>query len=190
MLSIGLPVGTLVGAAGAGYLADAYSWRTVFLFLGVPGVLVAIIAWATLRDPPRGLSDGAALAPLEKAPSALAVFRHLKVRRSFWHIVAALALTYFAAAGIGSFVPQYFARVFDLAMGESGLMYGIIGFVLFFVVIQQLWQLAAAFGASMVAAAIMTSKRFSPGLAWKRWRKVSGRNSRATIETAADAIIM
>jgi predicted MFS family arabinose efflux permease len=127
LLSIGMPVGTLVGAAGAGYLADAYSWRTVFLFLGVPGVLVAILAWATLRDPPRGLSDGTVTALDEKAPSALAVFRHLKVRRSFWHIVIGLALTYFAAAGIGSFVPQYFARVFDLPMGQSGVLFGLVG---------------------------------------------------------------
>ena len=32
------------------------------------------------------------------------------------------------------------------------------------------WELGAAFAAAMVAAAVMTSKRWSPGLAWKRWR--------------------
>jgi predicted MFS family arabinose efflux permease len=127
ILSIGLPVGSLVGAASAGYLADAYSWRTVFLLLGVPGLLLAVIAWVTLRDPPRGLSEGRSSAPIEPAPPARAVFRHLAVRASFWHIVVGLALTYFAAAGIGSFIPQYFARVFGMSLGQSGILFGLVG---------------------------------------------------------------
>lgn len=127
ILSVGLPIGSLVGAAGAGYLASAYSWRTVFLFLGAPGILLAIIAWLTLTDPPRGLSEGKAARVPEVPPSTGAVFRHLAARRSFWHIVGALALTYFAAAGIGSFIPQYFARVLHLPLARAGLMFGLIG---------------------------------------------------------------
>lgn len=49
-------------------------------------------------------------------------------------------------------------------------MYGIIGFVALFVVLQGLWALGAGFAAAMLAAAIMTSKKWSPGLAWKRWQ--------------------
>ena len=45
------------------------------------------------------------------------------------------------------------------------LMYGFIGFLVLFVVLQQLWELGAAFAAAMIAAAVMTSKRWSPGLA-------------------------
>ena len=50
------------------------------------------------------------------------------------------------------------------------LMYGFIGVLIFFVAIQQFWQQGAAFAAARLAAALMTSKRFSPGLAWRRWR--------------------
>ncbi len=50
------------------------------------------------------------------------------------------------------------------------LMYGFLGFLLFFVLIQQFWQLGAAYAAAIIAAALMTSKRLSPGLAWRRWR--------------------
>lgn len=129
VLSVGLPAGTLIGAIGAGYLADAYSWRTVFLFLGVPGVLLGAIAWLTLREPPRGLSEqGAPPADgLAATPSALAVFRHLWARRSFRHIVVALSLTHFITAGIGSFVPQYFTRAFQLTLGQTGILYGLTG---------------------------------------------------------------
>ena len=50
------------------------------------------------------------------------------------------------------------------------LMYGILGFLAFSVLIQQHWVLGVAYGAAMLAAAVVTSKRWSPGLAWKRWR--------------------
>jgi membrane associated rhomboid family serine protease len=50
------------------------------------------------------------------------------------------------------------------------LMYGFLAFLAVFVLAQQAWEHGAAFGAAMLAAAIMTSKRWSPGLAWKRWR--------------------
>ena len=50
------------------------------------------------------------------------------------------------------------------------LMYGILGFLAFSVLIQQHWMLGVAYGAAMLAAAIVTSKRWSPGRAWKRWR--------------------
>jgi membrane associated rhomboid family serine protease len=50
------------------------------------------------------------------------------------------------------------------------LMYGILGFLAFSVVIQQHWVEGVAFGAAMLATAVVTSKRWSPSLLWKRWR--------------------
>ena len=124
ILAIGIPLGSLVGPIGAGYLADAYSWRTVFLLLGAPGLIIALTAWFTLREPPRGLSeqrrdDG-------PAPGALAVLRHLTAKPSFWHLVAGMAVTNFAAAGVGAFLPQYFTRQFNLGLGMTGVMFGVI----------------------------------------------------------------
>lgn len=50
------------------------------------------------------------------------------------------------------------------------LMYGFIGFLVIYVGATQQWESGAAFAAAMIAAAVITSKRFSPGLMWKRWR--------------------
>lgn len=36
---------------------EGFGWRFVFLALGVPGVLVALIVLLTMREPPRGASD-------------------------------------------------------------------------------------------------------------------------------------
>jgi membrane associated rhomboid family serine protease len=56
------------------------------------------------------------------------------------------------------------------------LMYGILGFLALSVLIQGHWAYGAAYGAAMLAAAIVTSKRWSPGLAWKRWRIARARS--------------
>ena len=65
------------------------------------------------------------------------------------------------------------------------LMYGFLGFLVLFVVLQQFWALGAGFAAAMIGAAIMTSKRWSPGLAWKRWRIARARSKLSVLEGGA-----
>ncbi|HMG22577.1 MAG TPA: rhomboid family intramembrane serine protease [Kofleriaceae bacterium] len=50
------------------------------------------------------------------------------------------------------------------------LMYGILAFLTLSVVLQRHWVIGAAYAGAMIAAALVTSKRWSPTLAWKRWR--------------------
>ena len=65
------------------------------------------------------------------------------------------------------------------------LMYGFIGFAVLFVALQQLWEDGAAMAAAMAAAALITSKRWSPGLAWRRWRIARARKRLSVIEGGA-----
>jgi membrane associated rhomboid family serine protease len=62
------------------------------------------------------------------------------------------------------------------------LMYGFIGFLVLLIGLQQLWARGAAFAAAMIAAAVMTSKRWSPGLAWRRWRIARARAKLSVID--------
>lgn len=74
---------------------------------------------------------------------------------------------------------------FYIRMTGRQLMWGFIGFLVLFVGIQQLWEIGASYAAAMVTAAVMTSKRWSPGLAWKRWRIARARAKLAVIEGGA-----
>lgn len=62
------------------------------------------------------------------------------------------------------------------------MMFGYMGFLVLYVVLQQYWERGAAFGAAMLAAAVMTSKRWSPGLAWRRWRIARARARLSVLE--------
>jgi membrane associated rhomboid family serine protease len=69
-----------------------------------------------------------------------------------------------------------------LPLSGRQLMYGFIGFLVLFVVLGQEWEQGAAFAAAMIGAAVMTSKRWSPGLAWRRWRIARARARLSVIE--------
>ena len=50
------------------------------------------------------------------------------------------------------------------------LMYGILGFLVLSVLVQQHWALGAAYAAAALAATVLTSKQWNPSVVWKRWR--------------------
>jgi len=50
------------------------------------------------------------------------------------------------------------------------MMFGFLAFLTLSVVLQQQWYQGAAYAGGMLTAAIMVSKRWSPGLLYKRWK--------------------
>src|SRR6187431_1078222 len=48
---LGAPLSTVIGYFFSGWLNDLYGWRVTFMLLGVPGLVLAALAWFTLRDP-------------------------------------------------------------------------------------------------------------------------------------------
>jgi predicted MFS family arabinose efflux permease len=54
VLALGAPIGAWLGADMAGAVAHAYTWRMAFVALGIPGLVVGVIVYLTVREPPRG----------------------------------------------------------------------------------------------------------------------------------------
>jgi hypothetical protein len=53
-----IPVGSALGYVVGGLVDKHYGWRAAFFVAGVPGLLLAALC-LLLRDPPRGIQDGA-----------------------------------------------------------------------------------------------------------------------------------
>ncbi len=53
-LTLGSTIGTAVGLMVGGYFADLLGWRMAFVVLGVPGIVLAVILFLTVREPERG----------------------------------------------------------------------------------------------------------------------------------------
>src|SRR5512134_809833 len=52
--ALGIPIGTAFGYFAGGWMAESLGWRSAFLLVGLPGLLLAVVVRLTLREPPRG----------------------------------------------------------------------------------------------------------------------------------------
>jgi len=63
--------------SSAGYLSDLWGWRSAFFVLGLPGLLVAGVLYATVREPVRGrLGRTLGRRPWPALPDMLKFTRH------------------------------------------------------------------------------------------------------------------
>lgn len=122
---LGGPVGALIGAMGGGWVAQHADWRLWCIGLAVPALVVSILAWLTLREPPRGMSDPAGTAGTP--PSMLAVARFLLSKRSVRQVMMGGALAAIAMNGIGQFLARYFVTAFDIGTARAGQVLGLMG---------------------------------------------------------------
>ena len=126
--ALGIPIGTMLGNLGGGWINEAFDWRTAFMVVGLPGVVLALIVRLTLREPPRGLADGITVDTSEPPPPVREVFRHLWSRRSFRFLSIGAALHAFVGYGVGYWIPAMFNRSHGIGSGDMGLALFYLGF--------------------------------------------------------------
>jgi len=116
--AMAVPFGTAIGSLVSGHSNVSYGWRWTFFIVGAPGLLVALLAWLTIKEPPRGYSDKGKV-KLE-TPAFLEVFRFLLTRKSFVHMsVAAAAHSVMWYAG-SNWNPSFFVRAHGMNTGVAG----------------------------------------------------------------------
>lgn len=74
---------------------------------------------------------------------------------------------------------QFFAV---LPMTARQMMFGFVGLAAAMVLFGQKWELGAAYAGAILSAVVLTSKKWNPGLAWKRWRIARARAKLAVLE--------
>jgi len=155
---LGLPIGGMLGMMLGGLLVDIAGWRAAFIVVGLPGLLVALIVWFFLREPPRGRYDP----PSEKqeAPPLAEVAAGLWRRRTMRHILIGLTLAVMLGNTGTSFLAPYLIRRFALSYSQVALLVGATNF------------LTAAIG--MLAGGLLTDRLGRRNLRWYMWIPVCG----------------
>jgi len=125
--ALGIPVGTMLGNLFGGYINEALDWRTAFIVVGLPGVLLALVVRFTLVEPPRGNSEQAVKAKSE-APPVSFVFKALWSRKSFRYMSLGGALHALVGYGVGPFIPPLFIRVHEMGTADIGQALFWLGF--------------------------------------------------------------
>jgi MFS family permease len=120
---VAIPVGSAVGFLLGGVLERSFGWRNAFYAVGVPGLLMALVA-LTVADPPRGMSDeegeSSAALPLGDALRALS--------RNFAYVgtVAGYAAYTFALGGLAFWMPTYLERVRGIELARADTIVGAV----------------------------------------------------------------
>lgn len=121
--SLGVYGGILVGTVGGAYLVQYFDWRTAFIVVGMPGILLALVVRFVVKEPPRGMAEARKdVAP----PGFFKVMGFLWERKSFRHLSFACALHAFVTYGMGNFMPLFLGRVHGMPILDVGWYYGMI----------------------------------------------------------------
>ena len=121
---MGPSLGMLIGLGMGGIIADRFGWRAAFIFAGVPGILIAIIAALTLREP-RHKSMGQVLAQLEQTSSLREVLSFLKTKKSFWLMGLGTGFKAFVAYGHAPFTVSFFLRAHSAELASTAAQFGL-----------------------------------------------------------------
>jgi predicted MFS family arabinose efflux permease len=123
IFSLGVPIGTMLGAASGGWIAAHYGWRAAFLALGAVGLVLAPILPMVVREPIRGRLDP----PRDHQPAA-SVFATIQVFvRSPTLVLTALSagLTAILIYGLLSWMPAYLIREHGMSLSQIASYYSV-----------------------------------------------------------------
>ena len=109
MYALGSPVGTLLGLLLGGLIADVWGWRAAFFVVGLPGLLFALVARFTLREPRRRMTARFA-AMQEATPPLREALKEIAGKRALWLMIFGGALKSMVAFGMAAFISSFFLR--------------------------------------------------------------------------------
>jgi predicted MFS family arabinose efflux permease len=129
-LGVGATTGAMIGVGLGGWVAQNHGWRTAFYAAMFPGLLISLVVFLTLRNPPRGFSDGVQHdGPAPKLGEAVGA---LLRRPAYRNIIIGIALGAVGMMGSAAWSGPFYMRVHGLTPAEVGAWFtfahGISGF--------------------------------------------------------------
>ena len=123
VFALGACLGAWLGSAVAGTAAERGGWRTAFLVLGIPGVVLALIVWLTVPEPRRGQLDAGQAMPAGHS-SLPATLRFIVAQRSAVHLLLGGSVATFWSWGLMWWTPAFLQRSHHLTVGQAGQLIG------------------------------------------------------------------
>lgn len=124
LFSMAIPVGSALGYVAGGSLGELWGWRSAFLAVGLPGLIMAALT-LRLRDPRR---DSAEPPGGESALQASAWRSYASLFKvpSYRLVTLAGAAMTFTLGGLAVWMPSFFNREWGMSVGQAGTLFGAI----------------------------------------------------------------
>ena len=124
----GINIGVLIGFLVGGWVDEIYGWRMAFFVVGIPGVILGLLMFFTVREPAR--TQSVKPLPTNIFGEVWDTFKIMMSIRSLRHIVIGTTLVVFVGYGALYWNGVYFRRVLGLSAGETGTLLALIGGVI------------------------------------------------------------
>jgi predicted MFS family arabinose efflux permease len=133
IFALGINLGLFAAFLGGGYVNQHYGWRVAFQLVAIPGLILALIAIFTMRDPPRGMSDALANGAQDhdtaspSTPSSIKdVALHMWNTQAIRHMTIATTLIITVGYGTIAWLPSFLIRIHGMTQFDVGLQLAII----------------------------------------------------------------
>lgn len=175
ILGLGIYFGQIIGFAAGPLVAARWDWHAAFFVLGLPGVVLAGIAWLYIAEPGRAPTT----AP---TPPLGPLVKRLAVAPGYRLAVLGMSLGTLSGVSFGMWGPALFTRAYGLPPQEANTVFGLafglpglVGTILFGALADRLMKrspqapmlLAAA--ALLVATLCIFAVDWSPDYGLARW---------------------
>lgn len=131
LFNLGPPIGSALGVAFGASVAAAYSWRDAFIWVGVVGLVTALIVWVFVREPRKGGLDESAetmqpVAAPEPAPGFMATCRMYFSNPVLRGMALASGATQFVTYALMNFATLFLMREKGMTLQEIALWYALL----------------------------------------------------------------
>ena len=123
VLTAGSFVAALFAVAGGAWIAQQYGWRMAFFMAGFPGIVLALLMWATVPEPRRGTWDAPAI---HAQVPLLQTLRGILSSAAYRYIMIANGFATFWLMGMTTWNISFLIRSHDMALKQAGLLMGTI----------------------------------------------------------------
>lgn len=127
LYSLGVPIGSALGIAFGGQIAAMFDWRTAFIAVGAPGILLSLLLLLFIREPVRGGLD-----PLpegrtkhEEAGSIPDALKAFAANPVMLRTALAAGLSAFVGYAILSWNPSFLIRVKGAELTDVAAWYAL-----------------------------------------------------------------
>jgi predicted MFS family arabinose efflux permease len=121
LYSLGVPIGTTVGAALGGWIAANWGWRAAFISIGIAGVCYSLFVALSVTEPVRGRFDSDKGSPQPLS----ATLRMFVTDRLLLMVAVAAGLSAFVGYAMLSWTPALLMRTKSMALQDLAIYYSL-----------------------------------------------------------------
>lgn len=123
--STGPAMGAALGLMAGGWLAEQIGWRMTFVVVGLPGILLGIVVYLTVKEPRRGRFVTDESTPL-KSRGFKETLDSLFKQPAYVGALNGLTLQLMAGTILMSWAAVIMIRTFDASTSQVGLLLGLV----------------------------------------------------------------